>query len=142
MSGCECSFGPGEGLRHTQGFTLLELLVVLLLVALVAGLAAPASMRALDAARERGLLTDLEAVLESLPIRAFASGQVLELDAAALRAELPDLPTDWQVTLSAPLAYGSSGVARGGQLSVQVPGREPVRWEIEALTGHVQKGGT
>jgi prepilin-type N-terminal cleavage/methylation domain-containing protein len=119
------------------GFTLLELLVVLLLVALVAGLAAPAAIRALDAARERGIVSDLEAHLGGLPVRAFAAGQLLSVDAQRLRADLPDLPGDWVLSLPKPLEYGSSGVAAGGDVVLQPPGRPPIRWRVEPVTGQV-----
>lgn len=125
--------------RAQGGFTLLELLVVLALVALIAGLVAPVSLRGLDAARERGLASDLEAELAGLPVLAFRSGEALTLDAQQLRARLPDLPDDWTLSVEPPLRYGSSGMASGAEVSLLAPGRAKLRWRVAGLTGEVSR---
>ena len=97
-----------------RGFTLLELLVVLALVALVTGLVAPVAYKGLSAARERGALADLSALLEGLPMRAFRSGAAQSYDGRVLASLLPELPAGWRVVTEPELRYAASGVAGGG----------------------------
>lgn len=122
---------------HQRGFTLLELLVVLALIALVTGMVAPAVIRGLEAARERGVAADLRALLDSLPVRAFQRGDDVVLDAAALRQLLPDLPADWRLEVTPALRYGSAGVASGGTVHLRAPGREPLAWQVLQVSGAV-----
>lgn len=120
-----------------RGFTLLELLVVLALVALVTGLVAPAVLRGLESARERGLAADVRTLLQGLPVRAFQSGNGLEIDAAALRRLVPDLPGDWHLEVDPPLRYGPTGVAAGGAVRLVAPGRDAMAWQVTAVSGEV-----
>lgn len=124
-----------------QGFTLLELLVVIALLAMAVGLVAPAAVRSLEAARERGLASDLTALLEGLPVRAFRQGTLLRMDDKQLRESLPDLPADWRLSIEgdALLQYGAVGVARGGQIRLQAPGREAMLWQVSPITGEVKR---
>lgn len=133
-----CRPSPEGG--RPSGFTLLELLVVLALVALVTGLVAPAALRGVEAARERGVAADVRALLEGLPVRAFHGGQAMELDAAALRRLLPDLPADWQLQVEPALRYGPSGVAAGATVRLTPPGRAPLDWRVAPLSGEVIEG--
>jgi prepilin-type N-terminal cleavage/methylation domain-containing protein len=121
------------------GFTLLELLVVLLLVALAAGMVAPAALRGLTAAQERAVAADLEALLAGLPAHAFRRGEALRLDAAALRERLPELPADWRLETEPALAYGPTGVALPARVSLHAPARAPLRWQIDSPTGDVRR---
>ena len=114
-----------------QGYTLLELLVVLTLVALVAGVVAPAAMNALDGARERGARVDMQALLEALPVRAFREERSLALDGAAL-ARLAGTPDGWRVQLDGDLKYAASGVAEGGSVRLLAPGGAVAAWRVEA----------
>ena len=125
--------------RLQAGFTLLELLVVLTLAALSVGLVAPAALRSIDAARERGWAQDLTATLASLPVRAHARGEPLVVDAAALRRLLPELPEDWQLETEQPLLYSATGMAGGGRVRLQPPGRAAVSWFVQPLTGEPLK---
>ena len=124
--------------RAVRGFTLVELVVVLALVALATGLAAPALVRGLDAARERGVRADVRVLLEGLPVRAYQAGSALEVDATALQRLAPELPQDWRLELDAPLRYAPSGVASGGAVRLLIPGRDPTVWQIAATSGQVE----
>ena len=129
-----CRPRPEPRLPRARGFTLLELLVVLLLVALAAGLVGPPMARALDSARERGVAADLHAALEGLGVRAFQRGTALAVDGPALKAMLPDLPTGWRVEVSpGMLQYGPTGVSSGGEVRLIAPGRAAVAWRVAAF---------
>jgi hypothetical protein len=108
-----------------------------LLLALAMGLAAPAAMRGLEAARERGAAADVEALLASLPVLAFQAGGPLSLDAQALRQRLPDLPVGWALRVEPSLSYGPGGMALPAEVSLQAPGRQALRWHVIGLTGDV-----
>ncbi|MGQ3050331.1 MAG: prepilin-type N-terminal cleavage/methylation domain-containing protein [Roseateles sp.] len=121
-----------------RGFTLLEILVVLVLLALAAGLVAPAGARWLDAARQRAWQGDLRAQLLGLPLRAFHEGRALQLDAPSVRALVPEIPADVVIHLSTPLRYGPTGAASPTEIRFGRPGAPPEVWRVMAVTGDVQ----
>lgn len=122
----------------TRGFTLLELLVVLSIVALTTGLILPSASRWLAAARERGWQQEVHAELTALPIRAFRSGEPMSLDAAGLQKLLRDqLPAGATVELEAPLRYSAAGVAAGGIVKVRASDGKSLRWVVAPATGEV-----
>lgn len=122
----------------TRGFTLLELLVVLSIVAMTAGLILPSTSRWLAAAQERGWRQEVRAELAGLPMRAFRQGEPLELDAPALRDLLKDqLPAGAVLEVSAPLRYSASGVAAGATVRLRTADGRAQAWVIAAPTGEV-----
>jgi prepilin-type N-terminal cleavage/methylation domain-containing protein len=122
-----------------KGFTLLELLVVMALMALAAGLVTPAVQRGLTAAQERAVASDMAALLDSLPVRAFQSGSDLVVDGPTLGRWLPDLPVGWQLVVPQSLRYSPAGVATGGFVRVLAPGRPPMEWVVGALNGQAER---
>jgi prepilin-type N-terminal cleavage/methylation domain-containing protein len=124
--------------RALRGFTLVELVVVLALVAMATGLVAPAVMRGVDAARERGARADIRVLLEGMPVRAYQGGAVLEMDATALRRLVPELPEAWRIEVDPPLRYAPNGVAAGGVVRLLIPDREPSVWKIATVSGQVE----
>lgn len=135
-----CRRNPEALLR--RGFTLLELLVVMALLALLTGLVAPATQRSLDAARERGLRHDMTALLAGLPLRAYEAATPITVDARFLRQLLPELPPEAVLALDAPLRYDGSGVASGGTVMLSLPGRASSRWSVVPITGEVRSANT
>jgi len=124
-----------------RGFTLLELLVVLVMLSLLTGLVAPLAVNGLNAARERAVAAELRALLEGLPVRAFSAGAAQTYDAQALNKLLDDMPAGWAIKLDAPLQYSLSGVASGGEVSLLAAGRTPVRWRVRPVSGEVSEQG-
>lgn len=122
-----------------RGFTLLEMLVVLALVALATGIALPRAAGWLDAVQERGWRADLRAYIEAMPVRAFLSGEEVRLDAVAVLAAVPGAPPSLQLLLPEPLTYSATGAASGGRLQFK---RGTVRevWTVEPVSGRVTEG--
>ncbi|NJR71861.1 MAG: prepilin-type N-terminal cleavage/methylation domain-containing protein [Gammaproteobacteria bacterium] len=96
------------------GFTLLELLVVLALIAAVAGLALPNFSRMMDSFTMNTTWRGIEAELGDLPYRAFSQGRGTRLDANNARQHLPSLPADWALSIAAPIVYRENGWCEGG----------------------------
>ncbi|WIT09968.1 type II secretion system protein [Paucibacter sediminis] len=137
MSVC-CRLPRNSSSRNGGGFTLLELLVVLSIVAMTAGLILPSTSRWIAAARERAWQQELRAQLAALPMRAFQSGEPLELDASALRSLLEDdLPASVQLELSAPLRYSAAGVAAAATVRAKDDEGRGRVWTIAPMTGRV-----
>jgi general secretion pathway protein G len=128
-------FGP----PHNRGFTLLELLVVLALMALATGIAAPRAVAWLDAAQERGWRDDLRAYLEALPVRSFLAGEGRTLEASDVLKVVPGAPPSVEIRLPRALNYSAQGVASGGIVEIR-RGQYKETWRIEPLTGHVKEG--
>ena len=123
-------------IARQRGFTLLELLVVLTLLGLAAGVVAPRASRWLDAAAERGWKADLKAQIEGLPIRAFLAGTPLVVDAQQLQAALPGRPAGLQIQMKRALRYGATGAAGGGAVEIQTRDAREI-WTVRPVTGEV-----
>lgn len=123
--------------RRARGFTLLELLVVLAIVAMTAGLTLPAAKRWIDAGQERAWRQDVVATLTGLPAKAFSDGRELQLDAIGLRQAVASLPPDSSIELSAPLRYNSRGIASAATVRIKPTTGPSMVLQVEALTGRV-----
>jgi prepilin-type N-terminal cleavage/methylation domain-containing protein len=121
----------------TAGFTLLELLVVLALVGLLAGVAAPRAMSWVEGARARAQAADVAAALEALPARAFFEGKARVIGADAKSAELLRVPPGWRLDLAAPLRYEANGMTAGGRVRLWEGAALRADWRVQAPTGEV-----
>ncbi|HET8869226.1 MAG TPA: prepilin-type N-terminal cleavage/methylation domain-containing protein [Aquabacterium sp.] len=80
--------------RHT-GFTLIELIVVLAIIALLASIVAPRYTRAVDNAREASLKTSLNVMRDAIDKFAADRGRYPEsLDELVLKGYLRKIPED------------------------------------------------
>ncbi|PQZ87601.1 MULTISPECIES: type II secretion system protein [Pseudomonas] len=133
-----------------RGFTLLEMLVVIVLISIAAGLVGFGLQQGLKAAKQRQAVGDIVAALRSTRARAIVSGQTAStvFDLQALSFQAPGRPAkhwpaDLQVTLHTAEQAGSAvefyadGSSTGGNLLLADGTR---RWRIDIgwLTGSVQ----
>lgn len=123
-----------EASAAALGFTLLELLLVLTLVALLTGLVAPRMGQWVQGARVRAGVDGARAELEALPRRAFAGARRVEVDAAG---PLP-LPDGWRLELAAPLVYEANGMTAGSRLRLSAGNTLLADWLVEAPAGAVR----
>lgn len=125
--------------RPFGGFTLLELLVVLAIVALASSVALPRAVAWLESAERRAWRVDLRAQLERYPVQAFLTGTPQQVDAERLRRDgATPWPADAEVALTQPLRYAASGAASGGELRLRL-GAWEARWRVAPVTGDVEE---
>jgi general secretion pathway protein H len=133
-----------------RGFTLLEMLVVIVLISVAAGLVGFGLQQGLRAAKERQVVGQMVEALRSTRARAIVSGatQSTLFDLNTLSFQAPDRPpkhwpVELQVTLHTAEQAGSAiefypdGSSTGGHLLLAHGTR---RWRIDIgwLTGSVQ----
>lgn len=132
-----------------RGFTLLELIMVIALLALALGVLGSGLGRGLQAARERQALGEIVAALRQTRTQAVLNGAArqLQFDLQARSFQVPgQAPRRWpesfalELTTAAELgpavAFFADGSSSGGHLLIDRKGR---RWRIDIgwLTGHV-----
>ena len=108
-------------MKRMTGYTLLEMVIVLAVMALATAMVAPASYRMIGTWREAGEVEQVLAELAALPTKARVDGRELRLqpgDGEAL-AKIVQLPEGWQLELDQPLHVGANGACTGARGSLK-----------------------
>ena len=135
--------------RHNQaGFTLIEMMVVLVVLGLAIGIAVPSFQRSMDRARTDGAATELQSDLKLAISTARATGRTLRVDFSAGGYKLTDAADSTRVFRSRDIAAGvrmsSSGdvlVFPWGQVqaaSIEIAGSSIHRSLLVLPTGRVE----
>jgi general secretion pathway protein H len=142
--------------RDPQGFSLIELVVVLLVLAIAAAVVTPAVGRTVDGVRARAEVGAVAAFLRSAREQAVTRRQALEVvverDAHALvvrraglegeagvlgsRAVSPRLRIE-AAALSPRVTFFPHGMSSGARFAIAAPGSRAYVIAVDALTGRV-----
>ena len=129
-----------------RGFTLVELLVVMLVIGLVSALVAP-NLAAMFAGVQRFTLRDgVVSDLASLSFRAFATGQSFELSEDKIATTLRDgnpilvLPAGWKLRAETPIRFSFNGTCSGGVVELIAPDGVTERYLFNAPDCRVSAG--
>jgi prepilin-type N-terminal cleavage/methylation domain-containing protein len=135
-----------------RGFTLVELVVTLFVLALAVGVAAPSIARGVDTVRTRaeagGVATFLRAAREkaithnqAYEVRVRPAEGLVELRTGDAVSATKRLAAGVRVTADPPSArtitFLPQGLTSGGRLRVEMPGRQGYLITVNALTGRV-----
>ena len=122
---CRPAAGPDAGNVSpgpSRGFTLLELLVVLSLLGLLAGLVVPNLVRTYKSVRYSHEKSEVLREISTLGYKAYREGRDIRFEGYPLEGEgydvLLSLPPGWIVRADRPILYRSNGVCLGGDLRI------------------------
>lgn len=129
-----------------SGFTLLEMLFVMLVVGLLVGLTAPRFGAGIDRYEIRSQREHIEDQLRQLPRRVRLAARSLELPQQSLLSDLGDgapvldLPPGWTIAFSPPLVISRLGACNETKIVLSPPessGETPPAYKITDLSCEV-----
>jgi len=125
---------------RVHGFTLIEMIAVLTLAALMAGVAIPAMQRWFESVSERAQLTEVSIQFQRLASRAALLSQTVKLDKQSWNTKLNDgepalsLPEGWAVSSDKSVIFYHSGVCAGGEVDLTAPQKRQLRLMIAPVS--------
>lgn len=130
---------PSSG-RRLSGFTLIEMVAVMTLVGLMAGVAVPAMQRWFDSISTRAQLSEVSVQFQRLAARAALLSQTVVLSKDSWREKMSDgeaalaLPEGWSITSTAAVTFFQSGVCDGGTVDLLGPQQRHVQLQIARVS--------
>ena len=111
------------GRLATAGFTLIEILVVLVILGFIAGLALPGVQKMMQSARFASERAFILGELGSLGYRAYVTGRPIILGEMRQEGSAPpfDLPEGWRLVFPKPISYRFNGLCSGGSVTLIAP---------------------
>lgn len=103
-----------------RGFTLLELMIVLFIVALLAGMVAPRLITFYDSVQAAYERDEVFSRLNELAYQAFQRTQDFTLTTYPAPEKNPlELPQGWQLVAEKPIKFRANGACSGGNITLQ-----------------------
>lgn len=123
--------------RRTPGYTLLELVVVMAILAMATAMTAPAGYRMIRSWQEATQVDDVMQQLERLPSAVRASGNPL-FTAPKGGIALVDLPQDWALRMETPLRVQANGACSDAQ-GMLVTAHQTIEFRVLAPFCRIQR---
>ncbi|TWI14272.1 pilus assembly FimT family protein [Aerolutibacter ruishenii] len=116
-----------------RGYTLLEMVVVMALLALATAMVAPSSYRMIRTWREADKVERVLRDLATLPVTARAKGREWRLkpDDAQELSKAIAMPEGWRLNLDTPLVVRANGACNGASGTLQT-GYQTLPFKLEA----------
>lgn len=119
----------------SRGFTLVEILVVLVVIGLIAGVAMPNMVKMLQSTERASQRATLLGEIAGLGYRAYLTGQPLtlgEAPAAGAKLQPPfQIPKGWQLETPQPITYNFNGICSGGKIILVSPDERRETFHLE-----------
>lgn len=126
--------------EFARGFTLIEMVAVLTLAAVMAGVAVPAMQRWFDSISERAQLTEISIQFQRLASRAALLSETVKLSKLNWTSKLGDgstmlsLPDGWLIVNEKPVIFFHSGICEGGIVELTGPQARKVKLNIASVS--------
>lgn len=121
--------------QSTGGFTLIDMLVVLVIVGLLAGVALPRLYALSEGYKMASQRASLLSQIGNLGYRAYNSGKPTELlslpGSTNLNASI-SLPPGWRIEVSQPIKYNFNGICSGGKITLIAPDQYHDEFQLRA----------
>lgn len=113
-----------------SGYSLLEVLLAVALIALAGAMVAPSMMAGLERREARLAEAALQAGLTALRYEAVLSAAPLTIDPEDLPSRFDGLPDGWQVSADMPLRLSASGFCEEANVVLTGRGGRATAWHI------------
>jgi len=112
-----------------NGFSLIEMIVVLVLLGLVSGMAVPRLTKLFDSLQTQNQINDIKNTIQGAPLDAYINGHSLNLSEYLQQSAV--VPDGWELAFPQPILIKANGICLGGDMRLLILG-ESVNYKISA----------
>ncbi len=107
-------------MRLRPGYSLLEVLIAVAIIALATAMAVPGLLNGLEAREASGYFRVVEARLRALRLEAALDARAIQLEDADLQAALPPVGRGWSLATTGQLAISPAGRCLEGEAPLHI----------------------